>query len=202
MDVARLAGFALLQHPVPFSVVRRVLELGTTVYDPAFPRDRYPERLAPLALALLERLDALNRNRVQRARFIRERLGHLEGEGGLLFPRSTSDEEGVALRFPLLLPDRARRDVVLAVLDRAGLGASASYPRALQDVAGIRPHLAPGVDPTPGSADIADRILTLPTHAAVTDRDVDRMASLLEIGLAARPGAALAATTAPHSRRG
>lgn len=185
LDVAKLTGYALLQHPVPFSLVRRVLNLGVTVYDPEFPRLRYPERLAPLALALLERLDDLNGTRVQRARSIRERLRQLEGEGGLLFPASPPDAEGVALRLPLLLPDRARRDAALEALDRAGLGASASYPRALEDVEGVQPHLAPGVAPTPGSADIAARILTLPTHAAVTDRDVDRMAALLDLGLAA-----------------
>ena len=202
LDVAKLTGFALLQHPVPFSLVRRVLNLGVTVYDPEFPRLRYPERLAPLALALLERLDDLNGARVQRARSIRERLRHLEGEGGLLFPASPPDAEGVALRLPLLLPDRARRDAALEALDRAGLGASASYPRALEDVEGVQPHLAPGVARTPGSADIAARILTLPTHAAVTDRDVDRMGTLIELGLTAGRTVRCSVSTAPTSAAG
>ena len=95
-------------------------------------------------------------------------------------PREEEGHRPVFLRFPLLLQDSAHRQTALRLLDEAGLGASASYPRALLDVPELQPFLAPGVEDTPGARQIAERLLTLPTHAYVTDGDVGRMVEILE----------------------
>ncbi|TVP45998.1 MAG: hypothetical protein EA350_08065 [Gemmatimonadales bacterium] len=163
-DLVRLAGFASLQEPHLFGVVRRIVRLGETVYDPDFPLERYPDRLAPMALLLFRRLDELNRDRAERGRSLRNRL---EGLPGVHFPSAQGKSAGVALRLPVLAPNAEARDRLLDALTARGLGATASYPRSIADVDALGPHLATGMLPTPGAVDVAARILTLPTHSGV-----------------------------------
>jgi dTDP-4-amino-4,6-dideoxygalactose transaminase len=67
-------------------------------------------------------------------------------------------------------------------LVRAGIGATASYPKALIDVPEIRPHVAERTADTPRARQVAAGILTLPTHAFVTRSDLDRMGAIVRTG--------------------
>ncbi len=176
-DLVRMLGYGALLRPGPYGIVDRVLELGRTVYDPGFPVEPYPPHLAPMALGLLDRLDEVNRGRSRTARMI---LDALPEGAGIELPRSARpDTEGIDLRLPLLMESAEARDRALAALHRAGLGATGYYPLALIDVPGLAAELAPDPVDTPGAREVAARLLTLPTHGYVTERDVQRMRTVL-----------------------
>jgi dTDP-4-amino-4,6-dideoxygalactose transaminase len=81
------------------------------------------------------------------------------------------------LRYPLLLRTRAVRELALSQLNDAGLGASAMYAMPLESIPGVRAFTA--VATTTGAAAFADRLLTLPLHADVEERDVRSMCEIL-----------------------
>jgi len=85
----------------------------------------------------------------------------------------------VYLRFPVLTRDPAHRASLLQGLRESGISASASYPTAIGDIPGIARHLAADQARCPAAADVASRILTLPTHPWVTDRDVEAMVTII-----------------------
>jgi len=171
-DLVRLTGFAALQAPHLFGIVRRLVTLGETIYDPDFPLEQYPDRLAPMAHLLFDRLDELNATRAARGLALRAKL---EGMPGLLFPSPPPGTTSVMLRLPVLADSAEARDRLLDALTARGLGATASYPRAISAVDALGPHLAAGTRPTPGAADTASRILTLPTHHGVASDYQERI---------------------------
>ena len=183
-DMTKLAAYAILLHPRLYWLPHRILPLGRTPWDTSYPVQGYSSRLAPMAHLLLDRLEEISEGRIQRARHLTTALHSSSISGTVGMPMAHPPEEKghrpVFLRFPLLLPDPEHREEALRLLDEAGLGGSASYPRALLDVPELQPFLAPGVEDTPGARLVAERLLTLPTHAYVTDGDVGRMVETLE----------------------
>lgn len=81
------------------------------------------------------------------------------------------------LRYPLLLRSRQARDSALAALSREGLGASAMYLKPLNEFDGVRSLVTGGTYPNAQS--FAERLLTLPLHADVSDRDIEAICRVL-----------------------
>lgn len=81
------------------------------------------------------------------------------------------------LRFPLLVEPAACARVDDA-LRRAGLGSSRLYQVSLPMVVGI-PEAVRTQGDFPNAREFAASLLTLPTHAQVKQRDIDRMAAIL-----------------------
>ncbi len=76
------------------------------------------------------------------------------------------------LRIALLAPDRAARDALVSALNRNGLGASRFYGVDLRRVARV-PEAVKRQGPFPNASALAERLLTLPTHALVTEDTVN-----------------------------
>lgn len=81
------------------------------------------------------------------------------------------------LRYPLLL-DAALRDCAYQSLKQAGLGASIMYPASLPKIPGMN-HLLDDKQSFPNAEDFASRVLTLPTHTGVSEKDIDKMQIIL-----------------------
>ncbi len=81
------------------------------------------------------------------------------------------------LRYPLLL-DAASRDCAYQSLKQAGLGASIMYPASLPKIPGMN-HLLDDKQSFPNAEDFASRVLTLPTHTGVSEKDIDKMQIIL-----------------------
>ena len=77
------------------------------------------------------------------------------------------------LRYPVLL-DTERRDGVFQDLSKAGLGASLMYPASLPKIAGLS-HLLEGGQMFPNAEAFARRLITLPTHSQIGEREIDKM---------------------------
>ena len=161
LPLLKLPIYALLLRPRLYGVIRRLpLGLGLTPYETDYPILRYNRSLAGLAHRQLEHLLDINTPRVRNALRLSEALGSV---AGLTMLRVLPGAEAVYTRFPVLA-DAARRGALIKALEISGIGATASYPRALIDVPQVAARLAGDQRPTPGAREVAKRIVTLPTH--------------------------------------
>jgi dTDP-4-amino-4,6-dideoxygalactose transaminase len=176
---AAVAGSLLyggLLRPSRYWLVDRILDLGGSRFEPDFPMARLSAYQRRLAARLEPLLDSYNDVRRSHADQLRAGIEDVEG---IEIPRPVAGARPVYLRFPILTRDGAHRADLVRRLKNAGIGASASYPSAVGEIAGITRYLAPDQTPCPGARSIATRILTLPTHAWVTPRDIEQMIAII-----------------------
>lgn len=186
MQMAQLLAYGALLHPRLYWLPDRALPLGGTAWDAPTPMTRYNGRLAPMASLLLERVEEISSARRSRARryheafqadpVLRDRF-RAPGDG-----EEALGNDSVYLRYPVVLRDPEPRPRLLEKLRTEGLGATASYPLAIREIPEAQPHLAARLADTPGARAVAKGIITLPTHAHVRDRDIERVVSLLRSG--------------------
>jgi dTDP-4-amino-4,6-dideoxygalactose transaminase len=131
------------------------------------------ELQAAIGLALLERLDAINSRR-------REKAGQLAaGLQALDFahiPRPAGAAEPIYLRLPVLIDGEERRERLFRRLWQAGIGVGRMYRKSLP---GFFPNLAS--EACPGAEQVARRLLTLPTHHYLTEVDVERITEIFQV---------------------
>jgi len=169
--------YAMMLRPSRYWILDRIpfLGLGASRFDPSFPMkqlSQYQERLAAQVFPLL---DVYNRIRRENAAWLR---AEIEGIEGIEVPRPIEGAEPAYLRFPILARDERHRSHLLRRFLRAGIGASISYPTAIEDIPGIQRYLADTQLRCPGARSIARRIITLPTHPYVTRADVEKIGAL------------------------
>ena len=151
------------------------LQLGASRFDPTFsvsPMTRFQqalfEHLLPTAQTLQEG---------RRACAIRLRHALQRTQVKVLWPRDA--DTGAYLRLPVLFPARGMKVRCLEELTRRGLGSTEGYPLPLSNVAPLRSFLSEPDVRFPVADHVSDRLITLPTHVWVTDRDIDVMAEVL-----------------------
>ena len=175
------AGFALFQRPRLYGLVHRIpmLGIGRSTFDPGFgagPLTRFQGVLGVEALARADEMILARRVRADRYRRA------LDGVAGIELPRLHAEAVAAWTRFPVMIDNEVKRTAILARLAETGLGASASYPQALTQLAALAPHLADRVAACPGAERVARGIVTLPTHPAVRPEDQTRIGEILAAG--------------------
>lgn len=175
----KLVLYALLLPPTRYGITRRLpfLGLGRTPYITPSPMTRYSPGLGAFAAILFERLDALGEARRDAAQQIRAALA---GQEDIELVEPLPGTSPVYPRLPVLAVNPNGRDALLRRLEAAGIGATASYPAAVPDIAELRERLDPADLNCPGARSVAARILTLPTHPFVQPTDVELMAMAFE----------------------
>lgn len=161
--MAKLPIYAALLRPALYGGVRKLpfLGLGRTMYEERYPISRLSTMLGGLAARMFERLHELNRIRVSNATQMAAALADI---AGLRTVQISPNAEPVYARFPLLVADAQRRESLLAAFDRNGIGATASYPLALCDVPEVARVLPADDRDMRGARQVANTIVTLPTH--------------------------------------
>lgn len=159
----------ICERPLLYSVPSSLpgLHLGETHCDLDFALSGITEAQALSALSVAGLLDADAEARAKKTRVYE---AGLSGVPGLSVPSSKPgvDPEVALLRFPVVFSERALRDEVVRGLERRGLGANTSYPRAIADFAEFDGKLA--FDDIQGARSLAERVMTLPLHRYVTGR--------------------------------
>lgn len=175
--VMKAAAYSLLLRPWLYWIPNAIpqLGLGQTMYDTSFAVHRYGSAPAALALGMLGRLDAFTARRREHAEWLRGRLASFPGIA-LVSPAERS--EPAYVRLPILVADPALRDRLLVALNAAGIGATGSYPGAIQEIPHLSGYAADVATPSVG-ASVAHRIVTLPTHPFVTARDLERTVDII-----------------------
>lgn len=173
------AGFKLLVYAaflrpslywIPNSIPP--LGLGTTVYATDYPLHQYNGLLAALADRMLMRLEEFTQIRRRHASQLMEEFRHIKG---LSMIQPTPSASPVYLRLPIVVDDPATRERLVRELNKAGIGATKSYPRSLADLEPLSHVSCAGVVQATGGRYVADRIVTLPTHPLVSPADLQRM---------------------------
>ena len=171
-----LSSFVLLRpwlYWIPSNIPQ--LGLGKTVYSTDFAVERPSRALSSLGAVMMRRLDEFTATRRANAEML---LAGLRSVPGLRTISPVPGSEPVYLRLPVLAADSNARGRAIAALVAAGIGASASYPASIVDIPALQGVLAGPVDAAVGR-DVASRIFTLPTHAFVNARDIERTVAIL-----------------------
>jgi perosamine synthetase len=171
-DAVKLLAYALLLRPRLYWIPNGIpqLQLGATAYTPHIAAERYTPVLAAMGLTMFDQLDTLNARRREIAAAMAEAV---DGAPGLSPVRVHAATSPVYLRYPLLARDETHRDALRSALVARGIGATGSYPTAIVDIPELAELMAPFRDQCPRGREVARRILTLPTHAYVSRRDVE-----------------------------
>ncbi len=94
---------------------------------------------------------------------------------GIVLPRWAPGVHPVLNRFPIVLEDAGRVERIIRALDRRGMEASRLYGRPLHHIFDL--GYAPSAFPQ--AVYFAERLLTLPVHPLVEERDVDVMIDVI-----------------------
>lgn len=176
--LVRLGIFTLAFQPTPWWVATRlgVQRVGDHEASWGYTLRGLTPTQAAVGLAQLTHLDRYNQQRRQKAQRLRSVLDNVTGIHDFACSQQRGDE-AIYLRFPLLVDDPARRDQLYTQLWAAGIGVGRMYQRTLAE---IFPQLNHG--PYPGAQQVAQGLLTLPTHHFVTDRDMERIGAIFQAG--------------------
>ena len=148
------------------------LGLGETIYDPTFPIRRLDGMRAGLLKTWRRRLEDSNE---VRARHADQYLGRFRQEEAQLEPVR---QPGTAyLRLPMILPTAAAKQEMCTAGKDLGLGVSALYPAPVSDIPELKAQFQG--QQYPGASVLADRLVTLPVHQYVDERDVVRICTML-----------------------
>jgi dTDP-4-amino-4,6-dideoxygalactose transaminase len=162
-NLLKLGIYSIFLRPSLYPLVRALplTGLGHTTYEPRYPITRLSRFSSAVAQRLMTRLDELGSARRRNAAGLQRAL---EGLSAIEPIRPLPGAIAAYTRFPLRVRDAGMRAGLVAALDRAGIGASASYPSALADIPEVRVRLPADDRDCPGARRIASTILTLPTH--------------------------------------
>lgn len=196
-DAVKLLAYAILLRPWLYGIPNAIpqLQLGATRYTPEIHLEGYNGVLAAMGLTMLPRLDAVNEARCRVAAGLDDGL---RGVPGVTIVRPIPGSRPVYLRYAFLAADGTERDALIARLRDRGFGATGSYPTSIVDIPELAELMRPFRDTCPVGRDVARRIVTLPTHAYVTPRDVTAMCDIVRG--APRAHAAAHAARAPEAR--
>jgi len=111
------------------------------------------------------------------------RSGTAADLGRRLSTRITEPDARPLLRLPLLAAAPKEKDWLYAVSQQRGLGLSPAYPSALNEIPDIRARF--DGQRFPAAARVASRLLTLPTHHWLVEKDKKAIAALCRGGSSA-----------------
>lgn len=143
----------LFSWPKLYWILERLpLGLGRTVYDPEFPVASMPRLYQRIGTGALAGLGQLNQHRIEISRTYRTCLG------------DSSGQDLAHVRFPVLMHRQKE------VAGMARFGVRRLYPLALCDLPPLGKYLVQQGQALPGAREIAERLVTLPTHWTVDNR--------------------------------
>ncbi|WP_298435846.1 DegT/DnrJ/EryC1/StrS family aminotransferase [Geobacter sp.] len=145
------------------------LKLGETHFNPSFPARKLSPFQAGVAKGWKRKIDELKEIRSKNAKEIASYgiplLGALEG----VIPD--------LIRYPVLVADADAKRRILQKSERMGLGISDGYPDSIDGISELG-SVSDG-NRFPGAKDIAERIICLPVHPFVTDREIQKIVQSL-----------------------
>lgn len=170
VELIKLQAYFFLLNPSLYWIPSNMpfLRLGHTPYEEEYPVERYFQALAPLAVAQHSRISELNEHRRQSAARYKNCIPVTDIIGTI---SPVEDSDPIYLRFPLRIRHADTRRQFLTSYHK--LGCSVSYPMSIADVPEIQNRIQIQNGICNGGRRIASEMVTLPTHAYVTNTDID-----------------------------
>lgn len=162
-------------RPLLFWIIGRLpfVTLGETVYAPSFAISRMARASVSLCLAMLPKLHAINSRRARKAHYYIQQLAEIRG---ITIIAGFNPAKSLFLRLPILVSDVKIRDELYERLKH--LGVSRMYREPLSIIEDTE-LFGDCTGQTPAAADVASRLLTLPTHDFVRQNDQDEIVASL-----------------------
>jgi dTDP-4-amino-4,6-dideoxygalactose transaminase len=82
------------------------------------------------------------------------------------------------LRFPIFAKSRGERERLHVSSQLSGLGVAIAYPSPVSDIPEVRAASFAARKSFPAARDVVDRLLTIPTHELLSERDKHKIAEL------------------------
>ena len=157
--LAKAVGFQLSLSRFVFPVLAALpfLHVGESVFDDSFPGGAISRSSLVVASALIPELANLGPARALAAETLAQQIEAVTTFAPLLAP---SGADGVYPRLALLAKGSGMRDAAVAQVRAVGAGASPMYPKSLDQIEPLQPHLI-GDALCPGARDVATRLMTL-----------------------------------------
>jgi dTDP-4-amino-4,6-dideoxygalactose transaminase len=176
-EFAALLAMSLLIRPSLYWLPAGLpfLRLGETVFHRDFPITR----LSGLGAGFLHHW----KQRLEESNGMRARIGD-----AFIKELDLADTEVGSvpfLRLPVLAEDEKCRDAILAAARALGAGLGCMYPSAINEIDEIREQFVG--ESFPEASRIAKRLLTVPTHGLLNNRDQEKIRSLLRTHAQDRP---------------
>lgn len=166
----------VLQRPVPFRLLASLpfLGIGETHFDPEFPLARSGTFLTGIMRAALRGLPG----RLPLRKGLADRWRDTLAGVGLVPLGVDRWGEGGHLRLGIRMSCGREREAAIRVLRQAGIQAGGLYPRSLDALEELAPHLQER-RACPGAGELAETLLVLPVHPGVSDVTIRRAAQAL-----------------------
>jgi dTDP-4-amino-4,6-dideoxygalactose transaminase len=179
--IAKALAYNLLIHPLFYGLLEKIpqLKIGETRFHALGNIHPLNPTARKLLHANLRRFCTRDLDTQRRWTDLFIKLHEKSSSAVSLALHNRVPADYALLRYPILIADQALRDCIYAELRAQGLGASVMYPAALPELPGI-PTDTYRVSSYANARQFAQRLLTLPTHRAVSSSSISRSAAIFE----------------------
>lgn len=179
--VAKLILYSLFFHPSLYWIPARTpgLRLGETYFSLDIDLEKINQHIISIGNIIVSKLSEIRQTRLRVAALYRKALDRFLNELAYI-PEYADDDDRVALlRFPIIFKKKEKRDRILLRLGAKGLGATGMYPTPLNEIQGTSPYLSDR-ESYPVAKSVSRRILTLPLHENVSQRDIEKIVRVFD----------------------
>ena len=176
--LTKMLSYSILLNPGLYWLPDKLpfLKLGQTVFEENFTIGLLSEIQKCAGEILYPGLGDLNAKRLVMSNRICQ---NLNSDSSLSVPGYSKEKSPTYLRLPVLAQSQNDRDIIIAVLRKAGIKSSEMYPSTINRIDGIGKHLTNPEDNFSGAQEVVDRLFTLPTHPYVRDNDIAKISEIL-----------------------
>lgn len=174
--------YAVMMRPWLYWIPDRLpfLALGKTIYDENFTVELMSRSQKAIGPVIFARFAKIAHTRISNSSLLVARIKTI---GNYSIPGGQEKADIPYIRLPILAKDESTRNLVISELRRKEIGASAMYPSVISEIPSIKSLLVNSDDDFSGSREVSRRLFTLPTHAYLTQKDIENIiVSLQNIG--------------------
>lgn len=154
------------------------LGLGKTIYDEHFSAGKLTKLQLSAGPVIFSKMPWVNSIRRENSNAIARALNR---QGQFKVPGWHENSSVPYIRLPVLAPAKHTRDEAVTALRTLGISATTMYPSSIAQIPGIKKHLASHNTYFAGAENIAERLLTLPTHPYLKSGDIDKIVNCLKV---------------------
>ena len=166
----KAVGLSYAVRPWFYSILRRfVSKFKYTELHQDFESYQYTRFQESLGGLLLNRNEKIFNKIEDNGLFL---INGLKDIDGIIIPRLPDGWRVVFNQFPLLVEDEKRRDIVFENIIKTGVEATKLYDKPIHR---IYNNLTNGNDPFPNATYMSKRLILIPTHPYIEEKDMDKV---------------------------
>ena len=168
--------YSIFMHPRFYWFPQHLpfLKLGETILNLNFKKKLIDAFTSALGIVMIEHIARITKVRVKKENLLYQKLSSFSD----CFLTNGS-KKSVLLRFPMLMKNKHKKELLLYELKRRGIGATGMYPAPLNQFKDSRKYFK-GNSQYENAQSFSERIITLPLHEFVTEKDINKIRNIME----------------------